>query len=182
MCFFFRKCSHVVLIADKVKDLHQKEDFKQLSASFDTQYQQLIHKKDDLEENMKSLEKSHKKILEEINALRKKINDSLDQLEKNTKKEVDIFLMNMRTSIQTDIKYCTESIKNIACLKEDWLRKKDDSEVQSLIKYRRCLDQSLKVEAVLHEMTNKKEMTLTFIPDTTIQQTLSARILILTSV
>ncbi|XP_052274046.1 E3 ubiquitin-protein ligase TRIM33-like [Dreissena polymorpha] len=168
-----KKCSHVVLIVDKIKDLHQKRDFKQLSETVDTQHQQLIQKKDDFEENMKSLEKSYNKILEEINALRKKINDSLDQLERNTKQALDALLATMKTSIQTDIENCTRSIENITCLKDDWLRRKDKSEVLTFIKYRKCCDQSLKTEAFLKAMTTKNEMTITFNPDTTIQQTLS---------
>ncbi|KAH3720336.1 hypothetical protein DPMN_063233 [Dreissena polymorpha] len=122
---------------------------------------------------MESLEKLYKKILEEINALRKTINDSLDKLEKYTKKELDTLLATMRASIQTDIKNCTESIKNITCLHEDLLKIKDKSEALSFIKYRKCLDQSLKVESVLKEMTTKTEMTITFKPDKAIQQTLS---------
>ncbi|XP_052245443.1 RING finger domain and kelch repeat-containing protein DDB_G0271372-like isoform X2 [Dreissena polymorpha] len=168
-----QKCSHVVLIADKVKDLHQKGDFKQLSETFDTQYQQLIHKKNDLEENMKSIEKSYKKILEEINALRKTINDALDQLEKYTKKELDTLLETTRKSIQTDKENCTESIKNITCLKEDWRRINGKSESLNFIKYRKCIVHSIKVEAVLQEMTKKNEIQLIFKPDTTIQTNLS---------
>ncbi|KAH3720587.1 hypothetical protein DPMN_063487 [Dreissena polymorpha] len=79
----------------------------------------------------------------------------------------------MRTSIQTDIENCTKSITNITCHHEDFLKIKDKSEALSFIKYRKCIDQSLKVESVLQEMTTKTEMTLTFRPDTTIQQTLS---------
>ncbi|KAH3855660.1 hypothetical protein DPMN_098230 [Dreissena polymorpha] len=172
--FVFRKCSQVVLIAEKVKNLHQKGDFKHLSTTFDTQLQQLIRKKDDFEENIKYLEKSYKKNLEEINALRKTINASLDQLEKDTKKELDTFLATIKTSIQTDIEHCNTSIKNITILKEDWLRKKDKTEALSLMTYRKCLDQSLKEEAVLQEMTTKNERTLTFYPDTTIQPKLSS--------
>ncbi|XP_052245727.1 uncharacterized protein LOC127854708 [Dreissena polymorpha] len=166
-----QKCSKVVLIADKIKDLHQKGGFKQLTATIDTQHQQLIRKKDDLEENMKSIEKSYNNILEEINSLRKAINDSLDQLEKNTKKKLDALLATMRTSIQTDIENCMECINNITCLKEGWLRSEEKSQALSLFKYSKCLDQSFKVDAVLQEMTIKIEKTLTFNPDTTIQQT-----------
>ncbi|XP_052227298.1 uncharacterized protein LOC127842025 isoform X2 [Dreissena polymorpha] len=168
-----QKCSHVVLIADKVKDLHQKGDFKQLSATIDTQYQKLIHKKDNLEENMKSIEKSYNKILERINALRKTINDALDQLEKNTKKELDTLLETTRASIQTDIENCTESIKNITCLKEGWMRIKEKSESLNFIKYRKCFVHSIKVDAVLQEITKNNEIKLIFRPDTTIQQNLS---------
>ncbi|XP_052247901.1 E3 ubiquitin-protein ligase TRIM33-like isoform X6 [Dreissena polymorpha] len=167
-------CSHVVLIADKVKDLHQNRDFEQLSATLDTQHQQLIKKKDDFEENLKSLEKSYKKILEEIDALRKTINDALDQLEKNTKKALDTLLVNVKTSIRNDIENCNKSIKNISCLQENLLTSKDKKEALSFIKYRKCLDQSLKVEASLQDMTANNERTLTFNPDRTIKQTLSA--------
>ncbi|XP_052251093.1 uncharacterized protein LOC127858165 [Dreissena polymorpha] len=169
-----QKCSHVVLIADKVKNLHKKGVFQQLSATVNSQHQQLIQMKYDFEENMKSLEKSYKKILEEINALRKTINDSLDLLEKNTKKELDTLLATMRTSIQTDIEICSKSINNITCLKEDLQTRKDKSEALSFIKYRKCLDQSHNVEAVLQEMTSKNDRTLAFNPHKTIQQTLSA--------
>ncbi|KAH3848909.1 probable E3 ubiquitin-protein ligase MID2 [Dreissena polymorpha] len=78
-----QKCNHVVLIADKLKDSNLKKDFKKLSETLNSQHRQLIQKKDDFEENMNSIEKSYKKILEEIKALRKTINDSLDQLEMN---------------------------------------------------------------------------------------------------
>ncbi|KAH3720734.1 hypothetical protein DPMN_063638 [Dreissena polymorpha] len=167
-------CSHVVLIADKMKDLNQKRDFEQLSATLDTQHQQLIKKKHDFEENLKSLEKSYKKILEEINALRKTINDALDQLEKNTKKALDTLLVNVKTSIRNDIENCSKSIKNISCLQENLLTSKDKKEALSFIKYRKCLNQSLKVEASLQDMTANNERTITFYPDRTIQQTLSA--------
>ncbi|KAH3720643.1 hypothetical protein DPMN_063545 [Dreissena polymorpha] len=122
---------------------------------------------------MKSIERSYKNILEEINALRKTINDALDQLEKYTKKELETLLENTRTSIQTDIENCTESIKNITCLKEDWMRIKEKSESLNFIKYSKCLVHSIKVEAVLQEMTKMNEMKLIFRPDTTIQQNLS---------
>ncbi|KAH3720625.1 hypothetical protein DPMN_063527 [Dreissena polymorpha] len=122
---------------------------------------------------MKSIERSYKIILEEINALRKTINDFLDQLEKSTKKDLDTLLENTRTSIQTDIENCTESIKNITCLKEDWMRIKEKSESLNCIKYSKCLVNSIKVEAVLQEMTKMNEMKLIFRPDTTIQQNLS---------
>ncbi|KAH3718336.1 hypothetical protein DPMN_061139 [Dreissena polymorpha] len=79
----------------------------------------------------------------------------------------------MRTSIKTDIETCTESIKIITCLHEDLLKTKDKSEALNFIKYRKCLDQSLKVESVLQDMTTKTDMTLTFKPDKAIQQTLS---------
>ncbi|KAH3848910.1 hypothetical protein DPMN_091294 [Dreissena polymorpha] len=79
----------------------------------------------------------------------------------------------MRTSIQTDIENCNQSIKNITGLKEVWLRRKDKSKALKFIKYRKCRDQTLKTEAVLQSMTTKNEMTLTFNPDTTIKQTLS---------
>ncbi|KAH3720621.1 hypothetical protein DPMN_063523 [Dreissena polymorpha] len=167
-------CSHVVLIADKVKDLHQNRDFEQLSATLDTQHQQLIKKKDDFEENLKSLEKSYKKILEEIDALRKTINDALDQLEKNTKKALDTLLVNVKTSIRNDIENCNKSIKNISCLQENLLTSKDKKEALSFIKYRKCLDQSLKVEASLQDMTANNERTITFNLDRTFQHTLSA--------
>ncbi|KAH3873556.1 hypothetical protein DPMN_036794 [Dreissena polymorpha] len=122
---------------------------------------------------MKSLEKSYKRTLEEINELRKTINDALDQLEKNTKKEFDTLLETTRKSIQTDIENCTESIKNITCLKEDWMRIKEKNESLKFIKYRKCLVHSIKVEAVLQEITTQDEMKLIFKPDTTIQQNLS---------
>ncbi|KAH3720666.1 hypothetical protein DPMN_063569 [Dreissena polymorpha] len=169
-----QKCSKVLFIADKMKDLHQKGDFKQLSATVNTQHRQLIEKKDNLEENIKSFEKSYKKIIEEINALRKTINDSLDQLEKNTKTKLDSLLATMRTAIQTDIENCIASIKQFTCVKEDWLRREEKNQTLTLIKYIKCLDHSLKVEAALQDMTKISERELTFHPDTTIQQTLSA--------
>ncbi|KAH3801081.1 hypothetical protein DPMN_154726 [Dreissena polymorpha] len=122
---------------------------------------------------MISIEKSYKKILEEIKALRKTINDSLDQLEMNTKQALNTLLANVRTSIQTDIENCNQSIKSITCVKEDWLRRKEKSKSLKFIKYRKCCDQSLKTKAFLRAMTTKNEMTLSFNPDTTIKQTLS---------
>ncbi|KAH3848924.1 hypothetical protein DPMN_091309 [Dreissena polymorpha] len=122
---------------------------------------------------MISIEKSYKKILEEIKALRKTINDSLDQLEIKSKQALDTLLATMRTSIQTDIENCTKSTINIICVKEDWLRIKDKSEALSFIEYRKCRDQSLRMQEDLEAMTTKNEMTLTFNPDTTIKQTLS---------
>ncbi|XP_052251792.1 uncharacterized protein LOC127858625 isoform X2 [Dreissena polymorpha] len=166
-------CSHVVLIADKVKDLHQQGDFKKLSATLDTLNVQLIQNKDDFEESMKSLEQSYNTILDKINALRQNINASLDELEKNTIKELDTLLATMKMSIETDIEKCTESIKHMTCVQEDWLRIKDKSEAVNFIMYTKCLDQSLKTKTVLQEMTTTNERTFTFNPNTTIQQTLS---------
>ncbi|KAH3854418.1 E3 ubiquitin-protein ligase arc-1-like [Dreissena polymorpha] len=119
-----KKCSNVVLIPDKVKDLRQKGDFKQLSAILNTLHEQLIQKKDDLEKSMKSLKRFFKNILKEINGLRKAINDSLDQLERNTIKELDALLAELRTCIQIDNENCIESLKKMTSVKEDWLKKK----------------------------------------------------------
>ncbi|XP_052215866.1 uncharacterized protein LOC127834233 isoform X3 [Dreissena polymorpha] len=168
-----KKCSHFVLIADKVKDLHQKGEFKQLSATLDTLHRQLIMKKDDLEESLKSLEQAYNTILEEINALRKAINDSLDQLERNTIKELDTLLAKLRTSIQTDNANCNESIKKMTSVKEDWLTMKGKSEAIQMIIYRKCLDMSLKTKAVLQEMTVENDITLSFTPDPIILQTMA---------
>ncbi|KAH3707891.1 hypothetical protein DPMN_067310 [Dreissena polymorpha] len=159
--------------SDRVKDLHQKGNFKKLSETLDTLNVQLIQKKDDFEESMKSLEQSYNTILEEIKALRKKINVLLDELEKNTIKELDPLLATMKKSIQTDIDNCTESIKHMTCVQEDWLRRKDKSEAVNFIMYRKCLDQSLRTKTLLQAKTTQNERTLTFNPDTTIQQTLS---------
>ncbi|KAH3735742.1 hypothetical protein DPMN_042277 [Dreissena polymorpha] len=116
MYCLYRKCSHVELIADKVKDLHKKEEFMLLSAIIDSIHEQLNRKKDDFVVNLKSLEKSYNTILEKITVLRNKINDSLDLLERNTTKELDTLLATMRASIQTDIETCTESIKVMTCV------------------------------------------------------------------
>ncbi|XP_052215630.1 uncharacterized protein LOC127834081 isoform X2 [Dreissena polymorpha] len=168
-----KKCSHVVLIADKVKDLHQKGEFKQLSATLDTLHGQLILKKDDFEESLKSLEQAYNTILEEINALRKAINDSLDQLERNTIKELDTLLAKLKTSIQTDNGNCNESIKKITSLKEDWLNIKGKSEAIQMVIYRTCLDLSVKTKAVLQEMTVENDITLSFTPDPVILQSMA---------
>ncbi|XP_052251536.1 uncharacterized protein LOC127858423 [Dreissena polymorpha] len=169
-----QKCSPVILIADRVRNLHQKGDFNLLSANLVILNRQLNQKKDDFEERMKSLEQSYNTILEEINALRKKVNDALDELERNTVKELDTLLANMKMSIQTDIENCTDSIKHMTCVREDWLRRKNKSEAVNFTMYRKCLDQSLKTKAVLQAMNTKNERTLTFNPATTIQQTLSS--------
>ncbi|XP_052223163.1 E3 ubiquitin-protein ligase TRIM33-like [Dreissena polymorpha] len=83
-----QKCSDVVFIADKVKDLHQNADFNKLSAIVDEQNWRLMYKIVGFGENMKSLEKSYETILGEINAFRKHTNHSLKKLEKNTKDEL----------------------------------------------------------------------------------------------
>ncbi|KAH3749733.1 hypothetical protein DPMN_184243 [Dreissena polymorpha] len=171
---FYRECSHVVIIADKVKDLNQKGEFIHLSASLSSLHRQLIQKKDDFEKSMQSLDESSYKIIDEIHALRKAINDLLDQLETNTIKELDTLLARLRASIQTDTENCTISIQKMTRVQDDWLNAKDKSEAVNLIMYRKCLDQSLKTKEVLKGMTVKNDMILTFNPDTTIQKTLSS--------
>ncbi|KAH3855664.1 hypothetical protein DPMN_098234 [Dreissena polymorpha] len=42
------------------------------------------------------------------------------------------------------------------------------------MKYRKCIDQFLKEESLLQEITTRNERTLTFNPDSTVQQTLSS--------
>ncbi|KAH3880215.1 hypothetical protein DPMN_004125 [Dreissena polymorpha] len=120
-----------------------------------------------------SFRKSYTKSLKEIKALRKKINDSLDLLENSTLKELDKLLATMRTSIQADIKKCTESVQNMTCVQDDWLNVKDKNEVIHFIKYRKCLEQSLKTKTILQGMATTQAMTLTFNPDTTIKKNLA---------
>ncbi|KAH3820466.1 hypothetical protein DPMN_122212, partial [Dreissena polymorpha] len=168
-----KKCSHVVLLADKVKDLHQNGEFKQFQMTIDTIHQQLMQKKDDYEESLKSLEKSYDTILEQIKYERKSINDSLHEIERKTIKALDTLKVTMRTSIQTDIDRCTESINNIKCVEDEWLRRKEKSEAIHLIMYRKCLEQSLKTEVALQEMKTKNANSLTLIADPNIQELMS---------
>ncbi|KAH3809561.1 hypothetical protein DPMN_137934 [Dreissena polymorpha] len=141
--------------------------------TLDILHGQLILKKDDFEESLKSLEQAYNTILEEIIALRKAINDSLHQLEKNTIKELDTLLAKLRTSIQIDNVNCNESIKKMTSFKEDWLNIKGKSEATQMIMYRKCLDMSFKTKAVLQEITENNDITLSFTPDPIILQTMA---------
>ncbi|KAH3873523.1 uncharacterized protein LOC127869030 [Dreissena polymorpha] len=168
-----QKCSHVVIIADKLKDLQQTGEYKKMSALFDSYYRLLILKKNSLEKSIQFHEKSCDKIREEINELRKKINDELDQLERNTVKELDALLTTLRASIQTDIFKCYESIKQMSRVQDDWVSIQNKSGTIHFRKYISCLDQSLRIESTLKEMEAQREMILTFYPDRSIQKTLS---------
>ncbi|KAH3839029.1 hypothetical protein DPMN_112450 [Dreissena polymorpha] len=57
--------------------------------------------------------------------------------------------------------------------KEDWLNIKGKSEATQMIMYRKCLDMSVKTKAVLQEITEDNDITLSFTPDPIILQTMA---------
>ncbi|KAH3809554.1 hypothetical protein DPMN_137927 [Dreissena polymorpha] len=57
--------------------------------------------------------------------------------------------------------------------KEDWLNIKGKSEAVQMIMYRKCLEMSVKTNAVLQEITKENDITLSFTPDPIILQTMA---------
>ncbi|XP_052213712.1 uncharacterized protein LOC127832341 [Dreissena polymorpha] len=181
--FFFKKCEDCEycrldqMSCECLRVSHHQ--LMKFSSTVETLNEQLIHQKIDFEKRMKSLEDNCNKILDEINNLRKAINDSLDELEKNTKKELDTLLATMRTSIQTNIDNCNESINTMTCVQKDWLSMMHeviDPRIDPSFSektYKKCLHYSTDTENVLQEMKVKNEVTFTFNPSTLILETLS---------
>ncbi|KAH3727030.1 hypothetical protein DPMN_052955 [Dreissena polymorpha] len=160
-----QKCSHVVLVADKVNSMHLEGDFKKLSDNVDALLDKLIHNKHNFENDMQCLERSNKEAMKEITSLRKEINDKLDKLETNTILKLETLLVNLRKSFKHDVKTCTEYIQNMTIVREDLRKIKDQNETVIFIKYRQNLDQFIKTDACLHDMPTANVKTITFNPD-----------------
>ncbi|KAH3816329.1 uncharacterized protein LOC127832272 [Dreissena polymorpha] len=168
-----KNCTHVVLITDKVKALQQGGEFKQLSAMLDTFCKKLNQKKDDFEESIQFVDKSHKQILEEINTSHTKITNQLEHLKRETIKELDTLHATLKSSIQTDITHCNESVQTMNSLIQNLKKITDKSEILHLRTYSKCLDHSIKAESFFKENSAKKDIQITFQLDTTIDQILS---------
>ncbi|KAH3871588.1 uncharacterized protein LOC127868527 [Dreissena polymorpha] len=168
-----QKCSHIVLIADKLSALQKEVDFLQISTNLKKLREKINHEKQKKMGKLHSYQISYQKVIDEIGAFRKKMNDALDRLEKTTKQELDTLLTNLKTSIQTDIETLNNAHQKIQHLQDELQNIESKSPAVSFMLYTKCTDQSSVAHLLLQKLASSGDGTMSFFPDTTIAHALS---------
>ncbi|WAR25717.1 TRI33-like protein, partial [Mya arenaria] len=121
--------------------------------------------------NKQSLKYSGKKILAEIQSLRKNVIDKFDDIEKKTKDILENQLHEADDFLQDDIDKCTKLTDKLKTYLNTIQSQQDDN--ISYIAYKKCKDKMSDAESLLQELSIKPDTTLTFQADPRIEQFLS---------
>ncbi|XP_052285978.1 uncharacterized protein LOC127881855 [Dreissena polymorpha] len=106
-----RTCQSVVQIVEKSKEINTRGDVSLLIGEITRHIKDLDERTNTTEEMLKNLQDSYQIALEELKAIRKKIVDYLDDLEKKTIKELEQVLKILQESYMSDIDTC-KKVKN----------------------------------------------------------------------
>ncbi|WAR04269.1 TRI33-like protein, partial [Mya arenaria] len=166
-----RMCRSISLISDLAKGIHSMDDFKQLPANVTKVTASLNQVSEARKKNQNSMNSSGKSMLTKIKTLRSSLNEVLDELEKRTEVQMNSVLADLDGSLQKDIDHCDFLHDQLnALLDSVQLQTKESN---SFIGFRKCKDKMAEANSILREMDNKQEATITFQPDTRVQQLLS---------
>ncbi|XP_052806928.1 uncharacterized protein LOC128236110 [Mya arenaria] len=165
-----RQCSSISHLPDLSRDFLKTAEFKQLPVAVDKMRSRLGELTNARLKYQASLTDMYKDILAEIKALRKKMNNILDHLEKKTVKELDSMIKGLETNIKVDIDACTHMHDQLkTMIKKVQQMTGKHKETNSYIGYRRCQDKLDKAEEQMQTMQRKPEPRISFKPDSSLQ-------------
>ncbi|KAH3845944.1 hypothetical protein DPMN_088239 [Dreissena polymorpha] len=124
MYLLFRRCNKIVQTTEKARTINPS-DFQQLAETIVVEQQKLEKEIEMANECLQKLQEAYDRARTEIQRFRKKINDLLDTLERNTLQSLDTLLYTLREAIKTDIENCSKL-------------KKDFTSIQKAIKHVDC--------------------------------------------
>ncbi|XP_052804054.1 uncharacterized protein LOC128234095 isoform X3 [Mya arenaria] len=168
-----RMCRSISLISDLARGIHKMADFKQLPANVTKVTASLNQVTEARKKNQNSLKASGKSMLTKIKAVRSSLNKLLDELEKKTVEQMDSVLADLDKSLQKDIDHCDLLHDQLMALLDFVQIQGKDSESSSYIGHRKCQDKTEEAKKLLQEMTKKPEVTVTYKPNTQVEQLLS---------
>ncbi|XP_052211973.1 uncharacterized protein LOC127831032 isoform X1 [Dreissena polymorpha] len=167
-----RQCAKVTLISESVKG--PPPDLQLLARNILTILKEIKKLQNYWDTNMQSLQVSYDKQLHEIHKTRKKINSILDKIEKNTMKELDDKLTNLKASVKTDTDNCSKLKNDLEQLSGAIHDVVDKGKVElSFIASKKCLEKMYHSVTYLKENSVQVESSLTFQADSDVQQYLS---------
>ncbi|KAH3720408.1 uncharacterized protein LOC127856275 [Dreissena polymorpha] len=167
-----RLCAQVTPISESVDG--PPPDLQQLSRKIKTILETLKKLEKNWNTNMQTVQASYNKQLLEIREPHKKINTILDNIEKNTIKELDDKLTSLKASIKTDADNCSKLKNELKQLSDAVYDIVDKGKSEhAFIASRKCLEKLKQSETYLKENSSQVESSLTFQADIDILHYLS---------
>ncbi|WAR04884.1 hypothetical protein MAR_020253, partial [Mya arenaria] len=165
-----RQCISISYLPNLAKSFLKTADLKQLSAAMEKMRSRLDELKNARRKDHASLKYSYKHIIAVIKAFRKEINTILDQLEKQTVKQLDSMMNDLEMCVKDDIESCANMHDKLKIMMEKYqLISVKHKVTTSYIAYRRCQDQLTKCQSVIHEIEARPKQKLLFNPKTKIE-------------
>ncbi|WAR25968.1 hypothetical protein MAR_011672 [Mya arenaria] len=157
-----RQCSLIQHIPDVAQGIDDKPEFKQLPQQIVDIQSQIKKLQKSREKNQQCIRDSRAQILLEIRALRRKIDQALDQLEQNTIKEVDVMVAIFEEQMKKDIAQSAQLSKDIKSLADSMAKTKTNNSL-AYVGYSRCQELITETKAFLEDNTSKQEVELAFV-------------------
>ncbi|XP_052781939.1 uncharacterized protein LOC128218327 [Mya arenaria] len=130
--------------------------------------------KNDRKKNSSSLRKTRTAIVDEIQAIRKKINDILDKMEKTTVQELDRLVADQDMSIKKDMESCTQMHDELKNIIDDIQSIDSSGEPPLYIGFRKCEEKIKQAKEILQNMSSVVKYDLTFRKHNGIEDNLSS--------
>ncbi|XP_052781787.1 tripartite motif-containing protein 66-like isoform X1 [Mya arenaria] len=169
-----RHCSSIQHIPDVAKGIRKDPEFRQLPKRVLFIRKQIEDMENDRKKNSSSLRKARTAFVDEIKAIRRKINDILDKMEKTTVQELDGLVADQELSIKKDMESCTQMHEELKSLM-DYIQSKDSSgEPPLYIGFRKCKEKIKKATEILQNMSTVVKYDITFRKHNGIEDNLSS--------
>ncbi|KAH3717135.1 hypothetical protein DPMN_059914 [Dreissena polymorpha] len=167
-----RQCAKVTLISQSVKG--SPPNLQQLSKKIQSILEEIKKLQNYWDTNMQSLQASYDKQLYVIHDTRQKINSILDNIEKNTMKELDDKLASLKASVKTDADNCSKLKNELKQLNDAIQDSVDKGKAElTFIASKKCMEKIEQSETYLKQNSFQVESSLTFQADRDFQQYLS---------
>ncbi|XP_052778751.1 uncharacterized protein LOC128216221 [Mya arenaria] len=168
-----RQCSSIQHIPDVAKGIRKDPEFRQLPQRVAELRKQIENIKNDRKKNSSSLRKTRTAIVDEIKAIRKKINDILDKMEKTTVQELDRLVADQELSIKKDTESWTQMHDELKNIIDDIQSKDSSGEPPLYIGFRKCEEKIKQANEILQNMSNVVKYDITFRKHNGIEDNLS---------
>ncbi|WAQ95598.1 hypothetical protein MAR_028288, partial [Mya arenaria] len=144
-----RMCKSIKHIPDLADGLKKQIDFREIPADVDKIITRLEETIKNRTHSKRSLDDSGGKILAEIKSLRKRVNDQLDEIEKQTNVLLQDQLHKAGDLLQEDIYKCTQLHDKINTYLKSIQSKQDDN---TFLAYKKCKKKMRAAERLLQQM------------------------------
>ncbi|XP_052778744.1 uncharacterized protein LOC128216214 [Mya arenaria] len=169
-----RQCSSIQHIPDVAKGIRKDPEFRQLPQRVAVLRKQIEDMKNDRKKNSASLRKTRTTIVDEIKAIRKKINDILDKMEKTTVQDLDRLVADQELSIKKDMESFTQMHDELKNIIDDIQSKDSSGEPPLYIGFRKCEEKIKQAKEILQNMSNVVKYDITFRKHNGIEDNLSS--------
>ncbi|XP_052778097.1 uncharacterized protein LOC128215452 [Mya arenaria] len=165
-----RQCSSISHLPDLAKGFLKTADFIQLPAAVDEMRSRLDELKSTRTKDQTSLKDSYRNVLAEIKALRKKIDQILDQLEKKTIEQLDSLMEDLEKSQEEDLDMCADMQDRLKTL-IDKLQQATGKhkEINSYIGFTKCQTKLNEAKTVVQEIQRRPKECIRFNSDESVK-------------